>query len=118
METKNTAKAGKNQDSQVKETMAPSATPTVEATTPEATTPEAETPKAPEFKSREIIFLSGKYGIEGNRIDFKPVNGRKLTNKLVGMDPLPKVKKNAIIVATIDGVEVTKQFLEGEVIAF
>ena len=50
----------------------------VKQETPETPTP---TPPVPEFKPREIVFLDGQYGIEGNRISFTPVNGRKLTNK-------------------------------------
>ena len=76
----------------------------------------AKTPKVAAGPAIEI--LSALYGIEGARIEMATVkNGRKLTNKMAGSDPAPKVAKDAIITAKVDGTEVTVTVKEGEVIA-
>jgi hypothetical protein len=65
-----------------------------------------------------VEILSALYGIEGNRINITPIVGKKLNNKMAGSDPAPKVKKDAIIKAKVEGKEVEKVFTEGEVITF
>lgn len=77
--------------------------------------PKVEKPSGP-----VVSILSALYGIEGTRVEMTGAikSGRKLTNKLAGSDPAPKVAKNAIITYTVDGgAEQTLTFAEGEVIA-
>lgn len=74
--------------------------------------------KAMEAAGPAVEILSALYGIEGNRISVTPIIGKKMTNKIAGSDPAPKVKKDVIIKATVDGAEVEKTFTEGEVISF
>lgn len=62
--------------------------------------------------------LSAEYGIEGKRVSFTPILGKKLTNKMAGSDPAKGEKKNAIVRANVNGSEVEKSFAEGEVITF
>jgi hypothetical protein len=86
-------------------------------------TKEAKAPKAPKAPKAELAketleILSAQYGIEGTRIEFTPIVGKKLNNKMAGSDPAPKVKKDAVIKAVVNGTEVEKTFTEGEVISF
>ena len=94
--------------------------PVVEEVKPERA---ARTPRAKKEKVATgpvIEILSALYGIEGTRVEFGEnlKVGRKLTNKMVGSDPAPKVAKDALITATIDGDKVSIVVKEGEVINF
>lgn len=103
---------------EVKEPKAAKATPETTAA-PKAPKAEkvAKTPKAAAGPAIEII--TALYGVEGTRVSMATVKpGRKLTNKMAGSDPAPKVAKDAIITAKVDGTEVTVTVKEGEVIAF
>lgn len=68
-----------------------------------------------------INILSATYGIEGTVANIEPENikvGRKVSNKLTGIDPAPKVKKSLTVEAEVNGTNVTKTFEEGEKIVF
>lgn len=65
-----------------------------------------------------ITILEGHYGIDGNRIEFKPIMGKKLTAKMAGSDPAKGAAKTAIVQASVNGTTVVKTFVEGEVIIF
>ena len=86
--------------------------------TKEAKPKAPKAPKAEAVAKETVEILSAQYGIEGTRIEFTPIVGKKLNNKMAGSDPAPKVKKDAIIKAVVNGAEVEKTFTEGEVIAF
>ena len=94
--------------------------PVVEEVKPEraARTPRAKKEKVATGPVVEI--LSALYGIEGTRVEFgaNVKVGKKLTNKMVGSDPAPKVAKDALITATVDGDKVSIVVKEGEVINF
>ena len=88
------------------------AKPAAAGSTVEATT-------APAKPKVEFVVLKSEYGIDGNRIAMAEVkHGNKLTNKMAGSDPAHKVRKTAIITATVNGVEVTRTFAEGQKIVF
>ena len=93
--------------------------PVVEEVKPERA---ARTPRAKKEKvaTGPVVILSALYGIEGTRVEFGEnlKVGRKLTNRMVGSDPAPKVAKDALITATIDGDKVSIVVKEGEVIKF
>jgi hypothetical protein len=75
--------------------------------------------KVKETIDKDIVsILSAAYGIDGNRIEITAIPGKKLNNKMAGADPAPKMKKDAIIIAMVNGEEVKKTFSEGEVISF
>jgi hypothetical protein len=78
----------------------------------------AKSEKVKEAAGPAVEILSAMYGIEGNRISVTPIVGKKMTNKIAGSDPAPKVKKDVIVKAKVDGTEVEKTFSEGEVISF
>ena len=88
------------------------------STTEKATKTKATTVETPKVEAPTVEILEAVYGIKDAQVSFTPVVGRKLTNKMVGSDPAPKVKKEAIIKAKVEGKKVTKTFAEGEVIAF
>jgi hypothetical protein len=44
--------------------------------------------------------------------------GKKVSNKMAGEDPAPKQKKVMVVKALVGETEVTKEFNEGEVVAF
>lgn len=71
--------------------------------------------KAEELK---VKILSALYGVDDNRIEIVAIQGKKLNNKMAGSDPAPKVAKNAIVKAEVNGLLVEKTFSEGEVIIF
>jgi hypothetical protein len=74
----------------------------------------ASVPTPPKF---EII--SALYGTdEDGRVEITVKEGRKLTNKLAGCDPVPKKLKNVIIKALYGGKEIEYTFKENEVIKF
>ena len=94
----------------------------VEVTTAQvnAETAQSEAPAA-EAKSEKpakpvIEILKAEYGIDGNRIDISGSLkiGNKLTNRMAGYDPAPKVVKDLHLEATVDGVLVSKVIKEGE----
>jgi hypothetical protein len=94
--------------------------PVVEEVKPERA---ARTPRVKKEKVATgpvVVILSALYGIEGTRVEFfeNVKVGRKLTNRMVGSDPAPKVAKDAIITATIDGDKTIITVKEGEVINF
>jgi hypothetical protein len=83
--------------------------------------------KAPRAKKEKgdiidiINILSATYGIEGTVANIEPTIikvGRKVSNKLTGIDPAPKVKKSLTVEAEVNGTNVTKTFEEGEKIVF
>lgn len=77
------------------------------------------TKAAKEAAGEEAVeILSALYGVEGNRIEVKPIVGKKINNKIAGSDPAPGVKKNLVVEAKVNGEAVTKTFNEGEVVAF
>ena len=96
-------------------------TATDETATTETTAP-VKTPRTPKVKAAPsgpvIEILKAQYGIDGTRIDIDAKVGRKVTNKLAGSDPAPKVAKNLMLTAMVDGVEQTLTFNEGEFIKF
>jgi hypothetical protein len=100
-------------------------TPTVEAT--EVETPKAaKAPKAPKAEKvakapkTQINIISALYGVEGTTVEVKDSMkiGRKITNKLTGNDPAPKVKKQLQVVAEINGERIERTFAEGEILKF
>lgn len=74
--------------------------------------------KVTEAAGPAVEILSALYGIEGSRISVTPVVGKKMTNKVAGSDPAPKVKKDLVVKARVNGEEVEKTFSEGEVVSF
>ncbi len=89
---------------------------TIENKEPKA--PKAPKAEAPKVEGPIVEILSALYGIEGNRITVTPVIGKKMTNKIAGSDPAPKVKKDVIVTARVNGEEVVKTFTEGEIVTF
>jgi hypothetical protein len=117
--SKTASKSGKGtlRIAEVKEPKATKAPATPKAEKAPKAEKVAKTPKAAAGPAIEI--LSALYGIEGARVEMATVKpGRKLTNKMAGSDPAPKVAKDAIITAKVDGAEVTVTVKEGELIAF
>lgn len=103
----------------VPETVATTETPApTEASAPAPKAP--KTPKAPKAPQPVIVFTSATYGSSEKNIEVadKLVLGRKITNKLVGEDPHPKMKKTLFVKATIDGTPVEKTFNEGDKLIF
>ena len=96
--------------------------PAVEESKPEKTerTPRVKKEKVEKAVGPVIEILSALYGIEGTRVEFgeNVKVGKKLTNRMVGSDPAPKVAKDALITATINGDKVSVIIKEGEVISF
>ena len=74
--------------------------------------------KKPDAKVIQI--LEANYGITGNMITVTEnvKLGKKASNKMAGSDPAPKQKKVMIVKALVGETEVTKEFNEGEVVAF
>jgi hypothetical protein len=58
--------------------------------------------------------------VEGTTVEVKDQMkiGRKITNKLTGNDPAPKVKKQLQVVAEINGERIERTFAEGEILKF
>ena len=61
-------------------------------------------------KGPVVVITSAKYGTAEKSIEVasKMIVGRKITNKLAGEDPCPKVKKTLAVKATVDGNPVEK----------
>jgi hypothetical protein len=77
-------------------------------------------PRAHKEREEEVIddsiqIIEALYGANGNTINIadRVRNGKKVNNRLAGQDPVPGVKKELFIRATVDGVEVEKTFIEG-----
>jgi hypothetical protein len=70
--------------------------------------------------ARVIEILEANYGISGNMVTVTEnvKLGKKASNKMAGTDPAPKQKKVMIVKALVEGVEIEKEFNEGEVVAF
>ena len=95
---------------------------------------EAKAPKAPSLKlvdakpkkkikeeSSSIEILKAVYGVDATVIEIEPEKvkvGKKVSNKMAGTDPAPKIKKTLTVTAIVYDKEVTKAFTEGEVIVF
>lgn len=81
---------------------------------------EPKAPKTPKAKGPVVTFEKATYGSAEKQIDVtkKIVLGRKITNKLVGEDPHPKVKKTLSVVAIVDGNKIEKVFNEGDKLIF
>jgi hypothetical protein len=80
----------------------------------------AKAPKAAKVAKPEINIISALYGVEGTTVEVKDNMkiGRKITNKLTGNDPAPKMKKQLQVVAEIDGNRIERTFAEGEILKF
>lgn len=68
-----------------------------------------------------VEILKAIYGIDATVIEIdtaKVKMGKKVSNKMAGSDPAPKVKKALTVTAMVYDKEVTKTFGEGEVIEF
>ena len=121
MKTSNTASKSKSKSGSTTSKVAnPKAKmASVKETAPVSEAPVKEAPKEPKVPAGPVIeILSAQYGIDGNRVSIQAKVGRKVTNKLAGTDPAPKVAKNLIVTATVDGVEQTLTFNEGDFIKF
>ena len=73
--------------------------------------------KAPHVTPQTITILSALYGIKGvNTIDVtdKATIGAKITNKIIGSDPVKNKKKKVYVTAILDGVETETVFNEGK----
>jgi hypothetical protein len=84
----------------------------------ETSAPKAE--KSVKTAKPAINIISALYGVEGTTIEVKDNMkvGRKITNKLAGSDPAPKLKKQLTVVAEIAGERVERTFAEGEILKF
>ena len=80
----------------------------------------AEKPAKPTVEKSTTEILSALYGINDVKVEAKDKVkvGRKITNKMIGSDPVPGEKKELIVKAIIDGKEVEKTFAEGEKLTF
>lgn len=67
-----------------------------------------------------VQILEANYGIKGSMIIVTEnvKLGKKASNKMAGSDPAPKQKKVLVVKALVGENEVTKEFNEGEVVAF
>jgi hypothetical protein len=68
-----------------------------------------------------VEILKAIYGIDATIIEIDTAKvkiGKKVSNKMAGSDPAPKVKKALTVTAMVYDKEVTKTFSEGEVIEF
>jgi len=68
-----------------------------------------------------VQVLKATYGVDTSIVEVdttRVVVGKKVTNKMAGSDPAPKVKKTLSVTAMVYDKEVTKSFNEGEVIEF
>lgn len=75
----------------------------------------------PVAPAKVVEILSVMYGIQEIAIidiTGKVKVGEKVTNEVAGSDPCPKKKKNVIVRAKVDGVEVERTFVEGKKIIF
>ena len=116
--TKTATKGTKTSTSKSAKAAIATATPAAPAKATKAKVEKA--PKVEKPSGPVVSILSALYGIEGTRVEMTGAikSGRKLTNKLAGSDPAPKVKKDAVITYTVDGgAEQTVTVAEGEVIA-
>jgi hypothetical protein len=111
--------------STAEETPATEAAPIEEVKAPKAEkvakAPKAEkAAKEPKAPKTEINIISALYGVEGTTVEVKDQMkiGRKITNKLTGNDPAPKVKKQLQVVAEINGERIERTFAEGEILKF
>lgn len=80
----------------------------------------AKAPKESKAKKAVISITSALYGTAEKTIEVatKMVVGRKITNRLIGEDPAPKVRKTLTVKAVVDGTPVEKTFNEGDKLAF
>ena len=72
-------------------------------------------------EDKAIQILKAIYGVDATVIEIdteKVKMGKKVSNKMAGSDPAPKVKKALTVTAMVYDKEVTKTFGEGEVIEF
>ena len=79
-----------------------------------------EIAKLPE---KSIKILSAIYGISEKNIEIvsrlsEKSIGEKITNRLAGNDPAPRIKKSLTVKAIIDGKEIEKIFAEGQKLEF
>lgn len=91
-------------------------------------TPKEKKVKAPKEKkekpvktdAKTVEILSALYGIKGTTVEVKDIVkvGRKVSNKMIGSDPVKGTKKELFITATVNGAKVEKTFAEGEKITF
>ena len=44
--------------------------------------------------------------------------GKKITNRLTGIDPCPRIKKELTVQAMVNGLPVSRTFAEGEIFQF
>lgn len=81
---------------------------------------EAKPKKEKKAKGPVVVITSAMYGSAEKSIEVaaKMIVGRKITNKLAGEDPAPKVKKVLVVKATVDGSPVEKTFNEGDKLTF
>jgi len=77
-------------------------------------------PKTKSKVENIIQILEANYGITGSMITVTEnvKLGKKVSNKMAGEDPAPKQKKVMVVKALVGETEVTKEFNEGEVVAF
>ena len=74
-----------------------------------------------EIHEKTLKIVNASYGSETMKVNvdlLMIVEGRKISNKLVGYDPAPKKKKFLHIVFNIGGIDISKTFVEGEKIVF
>lgn len=94
----------------------------IKATAATETAPAAtETaPAAIETAPKNILqIIEARYGVKGNMVEVLGLKvGRKASNRLVAVDPAPKVKKILEVKAAFNGVEIEKTFNEGEFVTF
>lgn len=79
-----------------------------------------KTPKEPKVKKAVISITSALYGTPEKTIEVasKLIVGRKITNRLIGEDPAPKLRKTLTVKAVVDGTPVEKAFNEGDKLVF
>jgi len=68
-----------------------------------------------------VQVLKATYGVDTSIVEVdttRVVVGKKVSNKMAGSDPAPKVKKTLSVTVMVYDKEVTKSFNEGEVIEF
>jgi hypothetical protein len=67
-----------------------------------------------------IEILKATYGIGDVRVEVtdRVKIGRKVSNRMVGEDPVPGTAKEMVIEANVNGKKVTKTFAEKEVVEF
>lgn len=97
--------------------------------TKEVKAPKAETSKLelvdakPKVKVKEdtVEILKAVYGVDATVVEVDTAKvriGKKVSNRMAGADPAPKVKKSMTVTAVLHGKEIEKTFSEGEIIEF